>query len=176
MPFGQGKPFLSHNKALGHVVGGWAVNVNSTMQTGFPLAIYESSNLNSAIGASVFRPNATGVSPATTGSLEQRIGGYLNSAAFSYSRSVHIWERFAHHPQPWPGHGEHGCVALRRTTIKEHYNGQFRIESFNVTNTPYFYAPGADGSNSGNQVGSSSFGLVSLSRRTSRASSRWVSA
>jgi hypothetical protein len=44
----------------------------------------------------------------------------------------------------------------------ERYRGQFRFEVFNLTNTPQFYAPGADGSNSGTTLGSSSFGQIAL--------------
>ncbi len=82
LPFGTGKKFLAHSKLLDVAIGGWAVNFQTTMQSGFPLAIFQS-NLNSAIGTSVQRPNATGVSPVTSGSIEQRLTDYINPAAFS---------------------------------------------------------------------------------------------
>jgi hypothetical protein len=44
----------------------------------------------------------------------------------------------------------------------ERYRAQFRMEVFNLTNTPQFYAPGADGSNTGNEVGSATFGQIAL--------------
>jgi hypothetical protein len=52
--------------------------------------------------------------------------------------------------------------SLFKTVGTERYKGQFRVEVFNLTNTPQFYAPGADGSNSGNELGSSSFGQIAL--------------
>ena len=57
--FGKGQKFLGGHKILDYAVGGWAVNFQTTMQNGFPLAIYQS-NLNSAIGTSVQRPTACG--------------------------------------------------------------------------------------------------------------------
>jgi hypothetical protein len=34
------------------------------------------------------------------------------------------------------------------------------METFNLTNTPYFYAPGADSQNTNNQFGTSTFGQI----------------
>ncbi len=76
------KPFLSDNKVLNYVVGGWAVNGTSIFQNGFPLFIYQT-NQNSVIGAGEQRPNATGVSPVEPGSPEQRLYNYINPAAFT---------------------------------------------------------------------------------------------
>ena len=55
-------PFPKSHPKLARVAGGWAVNFQTTMQTGFPLAITQS-NLNSAEGTGGQRPNATGISP-----------------------------------------------------------------------------------------------------------------
>ena len=52
------------------------------IRLGFPLAIYQT-NQNASIGTSVQRPNGTGAPEATSGSLEQRLGDYINAAAFS---------------------------------------------------------------------------------------------
>ncbi len=68
---------------LNYVVGGWVMNSVSIFQTGFPLQISQSTNFNSSFGYASQRPNATGLSPVTSGSLEQRLGDYINPAAFS---------------------------------------------------------------------------------------------
>ncbi len=83
LPVGRGKPFLAHNGALTYIAGGWTFNTVSVFQTGFPLQITQSTNYNSAFGYGSQRPNATGVSPVTSGSLEDRLGDYINPAAFS---------------------------------------------------------------------------------------------
>ena len=83
LPFGKGKAMLSSSKALNYVVGGWSVNMISVYQSGFPLQISQSTNNNSVFGYASQRPNATGVSPVTSGSLESRLTNYINPAAFS---------------------------------------------------------------------------------------------
>ena len=51
---------------------GWNLNLQTTMQSGFPVAIGQST-LNSNLSTSVRRPNAT---PATSGRLENRLLHY----------------------------------------------------------------------------------------------------
>ena len=83
LPFGKGKTFLGNAGLVNYLVGGWQVNAIGTFQTGFPLSISQSTNLNSVFGAQMQRPNATGVSPETDGNLSVRIDNYINKAAFS---------------------------------------------------------------------------------------------
>src|SRR5205085_12586601 len=71
------------NKLTDLAVGGWQVNFTSVYQTGFPLAIYQSTNNNAVLGTGVQRPNATGASPSVSGSVESRLNNYINPAAFS---------------------------------------------------------------------------------------------
>ena len=66
-------------------MGGWAINAISVYQSGFPLQITQSTNNNSVFGYASQRPNATGTSPVTSGSLESRLSNYINPAAFSTS-------------------------------------------------------------------------------------------
>jgi len=160
LPFGRGQKFLNGSRALDYVVGGWAMNTNFVMQTGFPMAIYQN-NLNSAIGTSVQRPNATGTSAATSGSVESRLYDYLNPAAFSTAAQYTYGNLSRTIPVRGPGM-YNTDFSLFKTVGTERYRGQFRLEVFNLTNTPQFYAPGADGSNSGNEIGSSSFGQIAL--------------
>src|SRR5260370_42412071 len=70
-----------------YVLGGWVINTVSIFQTGFPLQITEDTNLNSSFGYASQRPNATGVSPVTSVSLEDRLNNYINPAAFSNAAS-----------------------------------------------------------------------------------------
>jgi hypothetical protein len=160
LPFGRGQKFLSHGRLMDLAVGGWAMNIQTTMQTGFPMAIYQN-NLNSAIGTSVQRPNATGVSAATSGSLEQRLYNYLNPAAFSLAGQYTYGNVSRTIPIRGPGMANTD-FSLFKSWGTERYKGQFRMEVFNLTNTPQFYAPGADGFNTGNEVGSASFGQIGL--------------
>jgi trimeric autotransporter adhesin len=72
LPFGKGKPFVNQSRILDWIVGGWSANAFGIIQSGFPLSITQPNN-NSVIGASYQRPNATGISPSTSGSTDQRI-------------------------------------------------------------------------------------------------------
>jgi hypothetical protein len=151
LPFGKGQMFLGSNRVLDYVVGGWAVNFQTTMQNGFPLAIYQS-NLNSAIGTSVQRPNATGTDPSTTGSVEQRLNGYINPAAFSQAAQFTFGNLSRTINLRGPGMASTDFSMFKSIKL-ERFQGQFRAEVFNLTNTPQFYGPST-------QFGSTSFGKI----------------
>jgi hypothetical protein len=160
LPFGRGQQFLNGSRVLDFAVGGWAINTQFTIQTGFPMAVYQS-NLNSAIGTGVQRPNASGTSPATSGSVESRVYNYINPAAFSIAPQYTYGNVSRTIPMRGPGMATTD-FSMFKSWGTERYRGQFRIEVFNLTNTPQFYAPGANGSNTGTQIGSSSFGQIAL--------------
>ncbi|HEY3823222.1 MAG TPA: carboxypeptidase regulatory-like domain-containing protein [Bryobacteraceae bacterium] len=151
LPFGTGQKFLAHNRLLDIAVGGWAVNFQTTMQSGFPLAIYQS-NLNSAIGTSVQRPNATDISPVSSGSIEQRLTDYINPAAFSQAPQFTFGNVGRTIPMRGPGMASTDFSMFKSYTF-EKFKAQFRAEVFNLTNTPYFYGPNT-------QFGSSTFGQI----------------
>jgi len=133
-------------------VGGWSINVQSTMQTGFPIAISQS-NLNSAIGTSVQRPTATGVSPTTDGSLEDRLNHYINPAVFSLTPQFSFGNVSRTIPMRGPGQAFTDFSLFKTFSIKERYKAQFRAEAFNLTNTPLF-------NNLNTTFGSSTFGQI----------------
>jgi trimeric autotransporter adhesin len=151
LPFGTGKKFLARNKMLDVLVGGWAMNVQTTMQNGFPLAIYQT-NTNSAIGTSVQRPNATGVDPSTTGSVEERLNSYLNKAAFTSAPQFTFGNVSRTIPVRGPGQANTD-FSLFKSYNAEKFRAQFRCEVFNLTNTPQFNGPTTNFS-------SASFGAV----------------
>jgi hypothetical protein len=155
LPVGTGRKFLSSNRWLDYAVGGWAVNVQSTMQTGFPLAISQS-NLNSAIGTSVQRPNATGVSPTTTGSIESRLTDYINPAAFSLAPQFTYGNLSRTITERGPGIANIDFSMFKtfsQEMLHTTMHAQFRCEVFNLTNTPQFYGPNTT-------FGSSTFGQI----------------
>ena len=137
MPFGKNRKWLANNKGLDYVLGGWSVNVEATMQTGFPLAITQSNN-NSIIGTNLQLPNATGVSPETSGSLESRLNNYINKAAFTQTGAFAYGNVSRTIPMRGPGQAFTNASLFKTFTIKERYHAQFRAEAFNITNTPLF--------------------------------------
>jgi hypothetical protein len=155
LPFGTGRRFLSRNRLLDLAVGGWAVNFQTTMQNGFPLAISQS-NQNSAIGTSVQRPNATGVSPATSGSVEMRLGNYINPAAFSLAPQYTYGNLGRTITLRGPGQANTDFSMFKTyatEVFRANFKAQFRAEVFNLTNTPQFYGPSTT-------FGSSTFGKI----------------
>jgi hypothetical protein len=154
LPFGRGRQFLNQSKLLDYLVGGWAVNGTTIYQTGFPLFVFQQ-NLNSVIGTGEQRPNATGVSPAMPGSVEQRLNGYINPAAFSQAPAFTFGNLARSLPYRGPGMANWDLSVFKDFTIRERLKGQFRAEALNAMNTPLFSNP-----NTQFAPNSSSFGKI----------------
>jgi hypothetical protein len=152
LPFGKGRAMLHNSRALDLLVGGWNLNFQTTMQSGFPVAVSQS-NLNSVLGTSVQRPNATGVSPETSGSLESRLSNYLNPAAFSQAPAYTFGNVSRTLPIRGPGQAFADASLFKTYQVWENFKAQFRFEVFNLTNTPLF-------DNLNTTFGSSAFGQI----------------
>ena len=140
LPFGKGKPFLHDSKFLDFVVGGWQLNATVIYQTGFPLTIYQQ-NLNSNIGTGGQRPNATGIGPSVAGGVEQRVGGYINPAAFSQAPAFTFGNVARTIPYRGPGMKNWDSSLFKDFQIRERLKGQFRAEALNSFNSPLFANP-----------------------------------
>ena len=153
LPFGKGKSFLSGNKALEYVAGGWSINAISTFQTGFPLAIRQQSNNNSLLGAQNQRPNATGVSPEVSGSFAQRLDGWINPAAFTQAPAYTYGNVSRTISLRSPGIANWDMSVFKTVSVTEHLKAQFRAEALNAMNTPLFRSPET-------RVGNANFGKI----------------
>jgi hypothetical protein len=153
LPFGRGRSYLSNNRILDHVAGGWSVNAIGVFQTGFPLAIRQQSNNNSVIGASNQRPNATGVSPEVEGSFAQRLDGWLNPAAFSQAPAFTFGDVSRTIGMRGPGQANWDMSVFKTFTLTEKLRAQFRAEALNAMNTPLFRGPET-------RVGNANFGRI----------------
>ncbi len=152
LPLGRGKPFFSINRILDYAVGGWSANAFGVAQTEYPLSVTQSNN-NSVIGASYQRPNATGISPVTSGSTEDRINGWLNPAAFSQAPQFTFGNISRFLDVRGPGLFNVDLSLFKSFSIKERVKAQFRAEALNSTNTVYFGTPNTT-------LTSSNFGLI----------------
>jgi hypothetical protein len=161
LPFGKGKSFLQSGRVLNYIAGGWVVNAVSIYQTGFPLQISQATNFNSAFGYASQRPNATGISPVTSGSLEQRLGNYINSAAFSTAPEFTFGNLGRTIDMRGPGQANWDMSVFKNVTIRETVKAQFRCEALNAFNTPLFYGPNVS-------FGSSTFGKITSQANFSR--------
>src|SRR5579883_1371104 len=162
LPFGKGQPFLgSSGRLLDTVVGGWSLNGILTYQTGFPLEITQSPDNNSLFGYDSQRPNATGVSPQTSGSLESRLGNYINPAAFSTAPALTFGNLARSIGMRGPGQANWDLSLFKNFSLYERFKGQFRTSLLNAFNTPLFNAPGTT-------FGSGNFGVISSQANFSR--------
>ena len=161
LPVGKGRKFLTNGGVLNYVVGGWAVNAVSIFQTGFPLQITQSTNYNSSFGYATQRPNATGVSPITSGSLEARLNDYISPAAFSTAPQFTFGNVGRTIDMRGPGQVNWDMGLFKNFLIKEKLKAQYRLEALNATNTPLFYGPNVS-------FGSSTFGKITSQANFSR--------
>ena len=82
LPFGKGHGRLTDG-AGNAFLGGWSVTAAARFQNGFPVSVWQSNN-NSGLLGSTQRPNIVpGVELATSGSVEDRITGWIDTAAFT---------------------------------------------------------------------------------------------
>lgn len=153
LPFGKGKMFLSGNRWLNQAVGGWQLNSVYMFQTGFPLAVYQNQNFNSVFGNGLMRPNATGVSPVTTGALQSRLDSYINPAAFSTAAQFTFGNLSRTLSYRGPGTINWDMSILKTFTVLERLKGQFRAEATNAMNTAQFNGPNT-------AFGNASFGRI----------------
>jgi trimeric autotransporter adhesin len=160
LPVGKGKPFLNSNTLVNYIVGGWSVNAVATYQTGFPLQIYQN-NANSGYGYGAQRPNATGTAPGTSGSVESRLGDYINPAAFSIAPQGTFGDVSRTISLLGPGQKNWDLSVFKSFTFKERLKGQFRAEALNAFNSPLFLAPNTN-------VSSSTFGQITGQANFSR--------
>ena len=98
-------------------------------------------NANSVFGASYQLPNATGISPQTSGSPDDRIGGWLNPAAFTQAPVFTFGNISRFLNVRGPSLYNWDVSAFKSFSILEGVKAQFRAEALNATNTPYFGNP-----------------------------------
>ena len=139
LPFGQGKPFLgSVGPGLNWLVGGWKLTSILTEQSGFPLTL-------SAVGVGAGnRPNLVpGVDPKIHGnrSNQQRVLAYFNTAAFVTPPAYTFGTVGRTFPAVRGPGVQNLDSSLEKITNFERVTTEFRVELFNVTNTPHFAMP-----------------------------------
>jgi len=140
LPFGKGQLLANQNTVLDYVVGGWTLNGTAVISTGFPLYITQN-DLNANIGGLNQRPNATGISPAESGSLGQLINRYINPLAFSPAAADTFGNLSRNIPYLGPGIDNWDLSLFKTVTIKERFSAQFRAEALNGFNHPQFASP-----------------------------------
>jgi hypothetical protein len=163
LPVGYGKKFLSGATGpVNKLVSGWGMEGVTTVQTGFPIYIYNAVNTSFSWGGGQ-RPNynssAPGCahSPALSGSAVSRLDEWFNTGCWSQPANF----TFGNVPRTepnirWGGMSDFDWAVVKNTSFgpEDKMRLQFRAEFFNLFNHPQFGPPG-------NCFGCSGFGVVS---------------
>ena len=164
-----GKEFTGIKKAL---VSGWQTNMIAVWQTGKPFSIVESGSgadnpIESDGKAHGFSnravPQNSGGSdrPDTIGNvhlIHKTLSEYFNTAAFA-PQPLGTIGNTQRNSLVGPNFRHVDLSVFKNFPVTERVNLQFRVESFNISNTPSFFIAN---NNSGNQsFGNSAFGTIS---------------
>ncbi len=154
LPFGTGKTFFSGaNRAVNAVVGGWMVSGVLTLRTGLPLTIIETPDTSNT-GSIGPRPDriADGSLPGgeRTPSRWFDTSAYVRQAPNTFGNAGQGTVRM-------PGIRNLDFALQKRFVFTETRLIEFRVETFNLTNTPLFTGVG-------NTLGQSTFGTLTAAQ------------
>jgi len=136
LPFGRGRKFAIANKALDLALGGWAINLINTADSGLPLNIGYSATAQAQVSGLVSeRPNLTGQSIYLTSG--NRLA-YLNAAAFSVPAYTQPFGNAPRNVAKMPGFYDTDFGVHKNFSITEGRYVQFRAEAFNLLNYTNF--------------------------------------
>jgi hypothetical protein len=158
LPFGHGKLIGSGwSKPVNMLLGGWEVNTLITFSSGFPLnsgsQFRESPLQGGVLWEGTQRPNLLG-DPSVPGSVESKLNNYVNAAMFSRPAP----DTFGSMPRTIstyrsPALKNADAAIFKNVYFTEQKYLQFRLEGFNITNTPSFATPHLS-------YGASNFGVI----------------
>lgn len=138
LPFGNGKRWLAgQNRVVNAIVSGWQTNSLISLMSGRPFTVYASGNLdmpgsNQTGDQVVAQPRKlAGIGPGTPFYPQDSFADVneprFGTAGFNSLRG--------------PGAVNWDFGLFREFSITERFKLQFRMESFNFTNTPHFQNP-----------------------------------
>jgi hypothetical protein len=142
LPFGKGQRFLANaGAAANRAVGGWQINLNTTLLSGFPLTPLAGSN-RSGDGdtRNPDRPslNAAFTGPVITGNPNR----WFNPAAFVLPAQG-TWGNLGRGVYNGPGLATVDFSLFKDTALSERVGLQFRAEAFNLLNHTNYGTPNA---------------------------------
>ncbi len=135
-------PFLkSANAGIKHILGGWQLSGIFSAMSGNPVDVITSAASLKAPG-NTQRPNMT-AKPAVTG----KIGPgqkYFDTSVFSAPAAATFGNLTRNAALVGPRFVQLDGALVKRVTIKESMTAEFRVDAFNVTNSPNFGGPNAN--------------------------------
>jgi outer membrane receptor protein involved in Fe transport len=158
LPFGAGKPFLNDGGLASKILGGWQVNGLLSLYSGSPFTV-------TASGTSLDLPGSTQVADQVKSDVEILGGIGAGQPWFDTSAFRAVTERrfgtAGINSMRGPGFANFDMSIFRQFGLGRSRALQFRMEIFNLTNTPHFANP--QGS-----VNASNFGIISSTANSGR--------
>ena len=167
--YGYDLPFGKHKGFAGKVAGGWNISGVTTLQSGIPLTLidsrggtafgYNATTTQGGYSRAQLCPGVTYSQIASPGSVEQRLNGYFNNAAFCAPPAINpdgtattlalcptcatLFGNSGVGIIHGPGQSNWDFTLMKNTPIGEHQNIQLRAEFFNLFNHAQFSNPNA---------------------------------
>jgi len=138
LPFGRGKQFGGNvSRWVDYAIGGWQLNAIYTLQGGTPFSITVSGTPSST------RADLVGKITVNPGN----IANYVEASAFAVpaknAAGIYIAPGTAGRDiVRGPGFSNMDFAMFKNFPITERVKGQFRVQAYNLTNTPHFGNPG----------------------------------
>ncbi len=160
--------FTRGSRILRSALSQWQLSGIAVAQSGLPITVVDSS-AGSVYGnlTGFSRAECTGANPASSGTISNRINGYFNNAAFAPPPVIGDGTGFGNCGVGLlrgPGQMDIDMGIQKNFPITEKSNLQFRMEFFNLTNTPNFALPANDFAGGNNPT----FGVISATSSSPR--------
>ncbi len=148
LPFGRGKRW-GHDVSrwMDYAIGGWQINAIYTLQGGTPFSITASGNPNTA------RADLVGKVQVHPGNLLNYVDAAAFAAPAKNASGIYIAPGTAGRDiVRGPGFSNMDFALFKNFPVTERVKGQFRVQTYNLTNTPHFSNP-FDTNLNDNQIG-----------------------
>jgi hypothetical protein len=148
LPAGNGHQFASGGW-MSEIFGGYQLDLISSLQSGMPVTVTQSTNFNSFAGFALQRPNIVG-NPAYPG--KRSPAQFFNVAAFQTAPEFTIGTA-SRNPVRGPSYRDLDIALVKHTRLPLNTDAEFRAEIFNITNSAGFSQPNGS-------FGSAAFGTI----------------
>ncbi len=155
IPYGSGRQYGANSAIVNGFLGGWDVNAITSLTSGQPYSVTVSGNISNT-GNTLVRADLIGSpTPAT-----QTANEWINPASFT-SPAADTFGTFPRDALRSQWYRDLDLSLFKNFPLHEKVELQFRVEAFNLTNTPIFAIPNT-------AVGNPAFGSVSSTVNTER--------
>jgi hypothetical protein len=137
LPFGRGKKFGSDvPRWMDYLIGGWQLNAIYALQGGTPFSVTVSGNPSST------RADRVGKISVHPGNVNNYVDAGAFAAPAKNTAGIYVAPGTAGRDiVRGPGFSNMDFALFKNFPITERVKGQFRVQAYNLTNTPHFANP-----------------------------------